>query len=318
MEQSLSSAPAHECLTVGLGLFAQRLHHRRDGRAAHGVGPQHHPVRQQFGELVRQQADEVRMQVRREAGQEPDSGAGARRLHMDEDVGGAQAVPHGGHQPPRGVQIVHLQHGIDEVDQRMGGQFLDGFGGAVLSKIIAGGVHAEHVFAEPGGRGPVHLRFAHHHLDVQPGTLLERAPGHGDDLDAEPGVVAAQPGHRGGRDVGAEAVRGGHPDDAGDRVRGPAGLFEAPDRRLHPLGHLDRLGAQVRELPAAGRAGQHPPAQRLFQRGNPAGHGGVVQPKGLRRRRELRGAGDRQEHEQVIGVCIHICNSAHKGCWFDH
>ena len=223
-----------------------------------------------------------------------------------------------GHQPPRGVQIVHLQHGIDKVDQRVGGQFLDRCRGAVLGKVVAGGVHAEHVLAEPGRRGPVHLRFAHHHLDVQPGTLLERTPGHGDDLDAEPGVVAAQPGHRGGRDVGAEAVRRGHPDDAGDRVRGPAGLFEAPDRRLHPLGHLHRLRAQVRQLPAAGRAGQHPPAQRLLQRGNPARHGGVVQPEGLRRRRELRGAGDRQEDKQVIGVRIHICNSAHKGCWFDH
>ena len=28
--------------------------------------------------------------------------------------------------------------------------------------------------------------------------------------------------------------------------------------------------------------------------------------------------GDGQKYEQIIRVGVHICNSAHKGCWFDH
>ena len=60
-----------ERLAVGLRLFAQRLHHRRDSGAAHGVGPQHHPVRQQFREVLRQQPDQVRMQVCGEHGRKP-------------------------------------------------------------------------------------------------------------------------------------------------------------------------------------------------------------------------------------------------------
>ena len=173
-------------------------------------------------------------------------------------------------------------------------------------------------YAKPGRCGPVHLGFADHYFDVQPGTLLERPPRHGDNLDAQAGVVPAKLRHRGGCDVGAEAVRCGHPDDAGDRVRDPAGLFEGQDGRFHPFGHLHGFRAQFRELPAARGTGQYPPAQGLLQRRYPARHSGVVQPQGLRRRRELRGSGDGQEHQQVIRVCIHICNSAHKGCWFDH
>ena len=92
----------------------------------------------------------------------------------------------------------------------------------------------------------MHLGFADHHLDVQSGALLQRPPGHGDDLHAEPGVVAAQPGHRGCGDVGAEAVGRGHPDDAGDGIRGVPGLLERAHGAFHLLGHPNGLGAQVR------------------------------------------------------------------------
>ena len=109
--------PAQQGIAVRRGLLPQRLHERGHRRPAHRIGPEHHPVGQQLREFFRQEPDEVRVQVGRETGQEPNPGAGPGGLHVDEDVGGAQPVPHGGHQPPRGVQIVHLQHRIDEVDQ---------------------------------------------------------------------------------------------------------------------------------------------------------------------------------------------------------
>ena len=131
-------------------------------------------------------------------------------------------------------------------------------------------------------------------------------------------MVAAEPGHGRGGDVSAETIRRRHPYDAGDGVRGVPGLFEGAHGTLDLLGHPHGLGTELGEFPAAGGAREHAAAQRLLQRRDPPGDGGVVQPERLGRRRKFRRTGHREQDQQVIGIGVHICNSAHTACRFGH
>ena len=114
----------------------------------------------------------------------------------------------------RDVQVVDLQHGVDEVDERMPRESAIGRRSAVFGEIVAGAVEAQAVVAEPDRLGAVHLRLADHDLDVQAGALLGGPAGRGDDLDRDVRVLPLHlcGGRRG--DVGAEAVGRRDPDDA--------------------------------------------------------------------------------------------------------
>ena len=166
-------------------------------------------------------------------------------------------------------------------------EFLNAGGGAVVRQVRARGIHPQQVLAQPDRLRPVHLRRPHHHLDVQTGALLQGPPRHCHDLHAQPGVLAPQPRHGRCRDVRAETVGRGHAYDAGNRVGCAVARSQRAHRSFHPLGHPHGFGAQLRQLPAAGRTRQDPAAQRLLQRRYPARNGGVVESQGLCRRRKF-------------------------------
>ena len=82
-------------------------------------GPCHQPVTEALLQFLRQDADQVRMLVGHEARQQAEAGAGAGGLHVDKHIGGTESGRHRRKQPARRVQVVHLQHRVDEIHQRM-------------------------------------------------------------------------------------------------------------------------------------------------------------------------------------------------------
>ena len=69
----------------------------------------------------------------------------------------------------------------------------------------------------------------------------------------------------------------------------------------HGLARPGRAAAERGELPAVGALDQEAPAEGAFQRGDVAGDGGVVDAERLRRRRVPAGAGDLQQHQELVG-----------------
>ncbi len=78
--------PSQQRIPVRRRLLPECLHHGRHRGAAHRIRPQHHPVGEQFGDVVGEQPDQVGVQIAHKARQEPDAGPGPRGLHVDEHV----------------------------------------------------------------------------------------------------------------------------------------------------------------------------------------------------------------------------------------
>jgi hypothetical protein len=78
-----------------------------------------------------------------------------------------------------------------------------------------------------------------------------------------------------------------------------------PDEPVHGVRHglarPGRAAAQRRELPAVRALGQEAAAEGALQRRDVAGDGGVVDAQRLRRGRVPAGAGDRQQHQELVG-----------------
>ncbi len=192
------------------------------------------------------------MPVRHEAGQEAQARPGPRRLHVHEDVGGAERVPHRRQEPPWSVEAVHLQHRVDEVHQGMRQHLVDRFRPAALFEVGPRPVEPQHVGAQAHGFGPVHLRFPHHHLEVEAAPRLRRTACGRNDLDAQRGIRRAQPGKGRSRDVGTETVSRAHPHDAGECTA--VVVSQLRDGVGHALGGPHRPPPEVCQLPAAARA----------------------------------------------------------------
>ena len=164
------------------------------------------------------------MTVGHETREEADSGTRTRRFDVNEDVRRGQCILHLGKQPPRRIEVVDLEHGIDEIDEPVVADLLDRGGGAVGRQIFGRGVEAEFVVTEPDGLRPVDSWFADDDLDVhalaqRPGADRQlRHPeevhrGLGDDRAGEDLV-----GPRGGDAREGAPLLGAHPPDAGDRL----------------------------------------------------------------------------------------------------
>ena len=214
----------------------------------------------------------------------------------------------------REVEVVDLQHRVDEVDQRIAGEIRDARRRAVLGEVVAGTVQAEAIVAEPDRLGTVDLRFTDDHLDVEAGPLLGGPPGGGDDLDRHLGVPALHLCGRRRGDVRAESIGGRYPHHALERAHASGIDRQRADRRFDGLGGRQRLATEVGELPAACDARQHPAAERLLQRGDAARDGGVVEAELLGRGVVAAGPAHGQQHQQVVGArtaagrgCGHIC-----------
>ena len=77
---------------------------------------------------------------------------------------------------------------------------------------------------------------------------------------------------------------------------------ERPHRPLDALGGGERLLAERREHPARGAACEHPPAERLLEGVDAPGDRRVVEAEPCRGGRVPAVAGDREEHEEVVGI----------------
>ena len=105
---------------------------------AQRLGAGHQPVGQPEADASGSTPHQIVVPVGHEARQQADARRGPGRLHVDEDVGGGHGFAHGRERSRAGqVQVVHLQHGVDEVHQRVIGQFLDAARASVLGQVVA-------------------------------------------------------------------------------------------------------------------------------------------------------------------------------------
>ena len=101
----------------------------------------------------------------------------------------------------------------------------------------------------------------------------------------------------------AETVRRADPHRAGDRLAFAGDLGARGDHvGLHALGDAEEALAGRRQLAAGGMAAEQLCAERLLQRGDAAGDGGVVELEPPRRAEDLPGAGHGEEDADIIPV----------------
>ena len=77
--------------------------------------------------------DQIVVPVGHETRQQAETGAGAGGLDVHEDIGGGHRFAHGGRKGPCEVKVVDLQHGVDEIDERIARQILDAVRRAVFA-----------------------------------------------------------------------------------------------------------------------------------------------------------------------------------------
>ena len=152
-------------------------------------------------------------------------------------------------------------------------------------------------------RQPAFLRPGEADGDI--GFALRQAEDsrHGDKLDLQRRVLAAQVADPGREEVAAEAVGRADPDSAGDRQVGVRQLGIGGQRHA-----FHALGQRQKPLPLGGQgvAGRVPLEQagmhRLLQGDEAPADGRVVRPQGSRRRGQLSRAGHGQEGFKVVPI----------------
>ncbi len=252
------------------------------------------------------------MAVGEERRKEPEPRARARRLDVDVDVGARDRVAHLGDRVARVVEGVDLQHRLDEVHEGRPREVGETPRGPDALEQGAAGIEPQRVLREHHRLGSPHLGPADHHLEVGPDAVLRGLSRDRDDLERDVGVPSPQRGHGGCRDEPREAVGGRQAHESAEfraRARAPEGR----DRRLDRLGGPDDALAERGQRPPVGSSSEHAPAERAFERLDPARHRGVVDAEAASRGREAARAGDLEQHEEVVGArCdfsrIHVCN----------
>ena len=259
------------------------------------------------------------MPVGHETGQQPQSRGGTGRLDVHEDIGRGHRLPHVRGEAGGMVEIVDLQHGVDEVDQRMLGQLVESSGGAVLGEVARAAVQTEAIVTEADRLRPMHGGFAHHDLDVDAGPLLTGASDRGDDLHRHPGMPTLDIGGRRGGDIGAESIGRRDPHNPLQRAGLARRSAERAHRRLHRLGGGQYLAAAIGEFPSGADPRQHPGPDGLLEGGDAPRDGGVIDPERLRGGHVAAGAPDGQQDQQIVRARqAHICIFADMSCRSDH
>src|SRR5690242_14692238 len=96
----------------------------------------------------------------------------AGRLDVHENVGGCHRFTHRGGETRCDVEVVDLEHRVDEVDERKTCEIRDARRRAVFAEVVARAVEAKTIVAEPNRLGAVYFWLPDDDLDVQAGALL--------------------------------------------------------------------------------------------------------------------------------------------------
>lgn len=124
-----------------------------------------------------------------------------------------------------------------------------------------------------------------------------------DEVHHELGVALGEPVEVGGDEARGEHLGGAHPHGAGDALIAADQLaFEGVGFFLHALGVPEEVQARRGHHVAVGGAVKEPRADLGFERGEPAAHGGGVDPQRRRGPCERVRAMDGQKVSQIVPI----------------